>query len=595
VTGRARVAFTDFGLSDVSIDAPVAEFGYDVGSKLKSLEVSAPLNDARKYLYFQFSDKFGVQAGPLEISAPGGQAHTVVLDASDPFFFIRADLSGLGKVGEVLQNVGIGVSRQGLIPFSPANTWGISSVKPLSGQMFLDLSTSLKLPDLPISLDGKGQTVINIDPEGNGQTIFQDPANGLRIGANRQLDISLELIPDVASLSLELGEATFEADLLKSTQSAWVSGVMYPGKSVLGDVLGVVPSNDVKFAGFISHAISNSYFDMAGDSQLQLSKLGALTGLSLSDVPLVSGTFHVAKDGVALSGHTQASFLSSLGVSADATLAAKFPGDPHLRSDWYVKLDGALSVSGVDLSASASARLSSQGAHIDGGWQSPLGQNVHMVGDITQSGIQITGTATTTIPIVSAECTCKLPKLCTQDKLCTQARQCSVTNTCSVANTCNVAKSCKVKCSSNPLKWGSCLKSVVSASQCGVEQISSATVCGTHLVTDYVACGSTMVQDAARCGTELVKCGVEQVQCGTLDAAGSVCGAACDGTIQKDAGQFVGTVTLSIGSNGLSGVVEGDYIVAGKSTHLAGGRVDLTSTPKACITVGGIGEICHEF
>jgi len=518
-----------------------------------------------------------------------------VLDASDPFFFVRADLGGLGKVGELLQNVGIGVSVQGKIPFDPANTWGIKDVKPLSGHMYLDLSGSVKLPDLPISLDGTGDTVVNIDPMGNGETIFKDPANGLRVGGNRQIDMSLELIPDVAALSLELGEATFEADLLKSTQSAWVSGIMYPGKSVLGDVLGVVPSNDVKFAGFISHTISDSYFDMAGESKLELSKLGDLTGLTISDVPLASAKFHVAKDGVAMSGTLQASFLSALGIGAGATLDAKFPGDPHLRNDWYMKLNGGLSVSSVDLSANASAELSARGVHVDGSWQSPLGQSIEMTGDITRSGFLITGTASATIPIAGWDCTCTLPKMCDQDKFCNQAKQCSVPTTCQIANSCNVPRTCSVSCSANPLSWGNCFEQITSAAKCGVDFVANGAVCGYHTVTSAAQCGTHLAYDATLCGVEAVKCGVTQVQCGTIDAAGAVCGAVCDGKIAKALGQFVGTVTLSIGDNGLSGTVEGDYEFNGTKTKLAGGRLDLTSTPKACITIPNVGEACHEF
>jgi hypothetical protein len=595
LTGRARVAFTDFGTDNFKIDAPYAELGYDVGANLKKIEVNAPLTDDRKYLYFEFSDKLGIEAGPLSISAPGGQSHTVVLDASDPYFFVRADLGGLGKIGEVLQDVGIGISRQGLIPFTPKDTWGITNPKPLAGHMYLDMSASMKLPDLPISLDGTGDTVINLDPAGNGDTIFKDPQNGMRIGGNRELDMSLELIPDVAALSLELGEATIEADLLKSTQTAWASGVMYPGKSVLGDVLGVIPANDVKFAGFVSSSISDSYFDMAGESQLELSKLGDLTGLTISDIPLAEGRFHVAKDGVAMSGKVQASFLSALGIGAGATLDGKFPGNPHLRNDWYVNLAGGLSVSGVDLSANASAKLSSGGLHVDGSWQSPLGQSIAMSGDITRDGFQIAGTASATIPVAGWDCTCKLPKMCDQDQYCNQAKQCSVPSTCSIANSCNVPRTCSVSCSANPLSWGNCLKQVTDAAKCGVDYVANGAVCGYHTVTSAAECGTHIVRDATQCGVEAVKCGVTQVQCGTIDAVGAVCGAVCDGKIEKALGQFVGTVHLSIGSDGLSGTVEGDYEFNGSTTKLAGGRLDLTSTPKACITIPSVGEACHEF
>jgi hypothetical protein len=180
--------------------------------------------------------------------------------------------------------------------------------------------------------------------------------------------------------------------------------------------------------------------------------------------------------------------------------------------------------------------------------------------------------------------------------MCSQAKQCTVPNTCQKPRSCSVAKTCKVSCSANPLSWGNCLKQVTDAVKCGTEVVVDGARCGYDTFNDVAHCGGTVVRDSVRCGTEYVKCGVDHVQCGTVSAAGAVCGTVCDGKIERGLGSFTGTVSLSIGTGGLSGSVEGDYEVNGTRTHLAGGRLDLTSTPKACITIpNGLGEFCHEF
>jgi hypothetical protein len=49
-------------------------------------------------------------------------------------------------------------------------------------------------------------------------------------------------------------------------------------------------------------------------------------------------------------------------------------------------------------------------------------------------------------------------------------------------------------------------------------------------------------------------------------------------------------------TDAVSGSVEGDYVVNGTRTHFVGGRLDLASTPKTCITIPNwLGAFCREF
>jgi hypothetical protein len=116
---------------------------------------------------------------------------------------------------------------------------------------------------------------------------------------------------------------------------------------------------------------------------------------------------------------------------------------------------------------------------------------------------------------------------------CEKPKTCNVANSCNVANTCSVAKTCSV------------------AATC---------------------------QTAASCSK--VKTCEQKVTIPDFDY-----------------GTFVGEVTVKIGDSGLYGEVSGQYCTTNNAcTTIASGTIDTSSgTPKACVTVPGLGDFCGQF
>lgn len=546
--GSARVPFPDFGVGDkLELDAPIAELGLAQGKSLKDLK--APLVDDRRYLYFHFSDQLTAKVGPMLVELPAASEHTLVLDHTDPMFFMRASLTGVPGMPLEIKDAGVGFSRQGLMPFKPSNTWGAppssdpkSPALGFSGQMYLELSGGVEIPETPLMLTGESVNVIDLDPARTGRTVFADPENGLRLGANRALGVKLDLIPGTASFELNMADGSLDLSLLKNAQTAFISGVTYPGKSFFNDVVPILPGAEVKVAAVIAKPIADSRFALAGNVSLALSKLGALTGLSLNDVPITDALLTVDKTGLYVHGNASASLLQSLGIGAGATFDAAFPGSAE-ASNWYVDMSGNFTVSGVRLSGTTQAHLDRAGVAVNGRLSTALG-GVAMSGRIDRSGVNLAGSVGVSIPIVAGR-----------------------TET----------------------------QTFVNGAVCGYQTVQSGAICGYETLKGFGACG---VNYAKEC--------LVRHHCSTPTCFGAANSCpdpskplSCPQTVtvpQFNYGTFSGQVQVSIGSNGASGALVGRYCTsAGACQSLPTAAVDVSSS-KACIQIPGLPQaFCTSF
>lgn len=99
VNGTALMPFPTQGfLSHIEVERqPMVSFGVDLGSELGF--TGAPLVAERSYLYFYGNSIFEAGYGAISMTTPGAEL-SMVLDPSDPYFYIGGELIGLGDGGK---------------------------------------------------------------------------------------------------------------------------------------------------------------------------------------------------------------------------------------------------------------------------------------------------------------------------------------------------------------------------------------------------------------------------------------------------------------------------------------------------------------
>ena len=610
--GTVRVPFPAIGfMSDTKVSDPVyASVGYDLGANLTQ-KLDAPLKDERKYLYFTFSAGLSAQIGDMTVSAGNGQSATMTLDVSDPAFFLKASLGGLmGPVDEA----SVGFSIGGHLPFVPENTWGIDeNATTFDGHIWIGGTVNLNDLKLPIAIGGK--TVVNIDPNGDGKTLFTDPAGGFQFGSNSELDLSLEA--GAISMSVPIAKGTIVGKVATDEAWAYYSGNVKAGNGWMPAEVPLKNTATLMSAGHASTHIEESYFKAEGDLSLDAGKLGAWTGIDLNDLALARATLLVDKDGVLVTGTASASFSPYLGMKGDVDAVGYFDGNPQ---GWYVTLDGRLVVSGIDLSADAHARLDQNGLLVNGKFQTPISL-IDMTGSISKGGVDLEGRAEVTIPIVAGKEVLQWV---------TDAAVCGTEAVADAALCGSDTVQDGAKCGYDTVKDAALCGSsyVKDGALCGTSYAQSAAECGSSYITSAAQCGVSVFSDIAHCGWDCVSSLFSSCSCSVANSCNvantctfpnscsvpNTCNIAktCDvpKTCDKvktcethvtvpdfDYGSFKGIVNVKIGTSGLEGGVEGDYCPTGSScTKLAGGRIKVSSgKPEACVDVGGLGEFCAPF
>lgn len=605
--GSCRVPFPDIGfMQGVELgDLAIAAVGWDFGKNIEN--VDAPIKADRKYFYFTFSAGFEAKLNQMTVSTPVNQSVTMTLDPSDPAFFLRASLGGL--MGP-LDEASLGFSIGGHLPFTPENTWGIESqAQGFDGHLWWGGKVNLNVVKLPIAIGGN--TVLDLDPNDDGKTIFEDPAGGMTYASNSELDLSLDA--KLLSFEIPIAQATLIGHLSDSAQYGYFSGKIHAGSDWLSGVLPITQSQTLKVAGHVSSKVEETYFEAQGDYVLDASTLGAWTGLDLDDLAMVQATLDIDKNGVLVQGKASTSLSPVIGLQGDVLGKAFFNGDPN---DWYVTLDGDLEVKGIDLSAQAHAKLDKSGMFVSGRFETPISL-IDMNGTITANHVAIQGSAQVEIPIVAGK---EIVQWVTDAAVCGYE---TVTD----------AAVCGYQTVQNGALCG--YTTMTSVAECGTTTVTSAAQCGTSYVTSGSICGYQTITSGAQCGWDYVSCGwgcvtslfsdctcsqpkscsvPKSCEIANTCQVAATCGVpntcSVPASCQKvkscekkviipdfDYGSVKGIVKVKIGDTGLYGSVEGQYCTtSGSCSTIAGGHIDVSSgAPKACIDVASLGEFCAPF
>lgn len=568
IRGLVRVPMPEIGfLSGFDTPDPLrAEIGLDYGKNLEHL--GAPLAAERRYVFFSYTQGLSASAGPITISAPGAADALLIVDPADPMIYVEGSLFGMGAIGP-LEDVGIGMSLQGLMPFTPLHTLeGRDDIGVFDGHLYV--TGKVPFVRLPLALDGE----MMIDLGGEPDLASTD----LHFGANGILEVSVDFLK-FFHFGFELGSATAVARIAAEDAYAYVSGTLAPDTSWLPSWIPLVPDAEVHVEALLSADLAESYISAEGSYGLGLGSIAERLGLDLTELIAIDAAIDINReDGVWLRGTTSQRFSPLVSYSNEVTVEARFRD----IDDWFINLTGALEIGGIQLSGDAVATISPNGVHIAG--TIALGRShIAVSGELTRDGLRLHGETRIVIDVVAGK---------------------EVVETIVDGAVCGYAI-------------------VTNGAICGYEVVTSGAICGWDLVTSAAKCGYETITSAARCGVETIGCWILPWKWGTCEEPKSCQVAAscevpktctdwdapktctdwsqpleCDQIVtipDFDFGDFVGTVSLTLDSReGLSGSVYGEYCPNdGACVTIAGGRVVIGEHIEACVSLpGDIGEVC---
>jgi hypothetical protein len=327
VAGTVGLELPGFGMFAGAVPSGLmrANVGYNTGAALADLD--APLADDRKYLFFEYDPGFEFESGPMALSSNTPSA-TMVLDPLDPMFYLHGDITGLG-IASPIEEAGIGVSMQGLIPFVPEQTWGISAayLNDFNGHLVIDGVVPVR--NLPLEVEGE---VIFELPTVLQESLLADGGPTLEVPDVSFEDLHELIMPDMGAngtllFSADAGLLNVTLELAHASMRR-VDGVAYfsgrtadrPDMSWFSGIAAVGFQGDFYAAGVLDG--DDSYLVLEGEIDV-----GGF---------VVTGTIRVDRDGVTLE-------VEGVGVSLDARDIAAVVAD----------LNVGLGASGTSLGALA--------------------------------------------------------------------------------------------------------------------------------------------------------------------------------------------------------------------------------------------------
>ncbi len=268
----------------------------------------------------------------------------------------------------------------GGIPFVPETTWGLpEGIGGFRGQILL----ASTIPLSPV-VELEGTVVSYVGQE------------GVELGGNGFVSVSVDLIPGFLSFSFPLGSASAGVRLLANEQASYFSGINHPDLSFLPPQIPFVPAQTSKVAGYVSTLYPEESFIAAyGAFGYDLSGLRAATGLPLNDLDLAKVQMRIDRNGVFARGLSDVSLHPSLATEGSAEVETLV--GIERPEDTYLRMTGSLQVAGFGLSP-AMAEVDGNGLFVSGDFRTPL-SSIRLTGNVTSHGPELTGTAAIVFPL----------------------------------------------------------------------------------------------------------------------------------------------------------------------------------------------------
>ena len=399
----------DFG-QEVELD-----FGIDQGKNLSNLDV--PLVDEKDYVFFKFKNETVLKLGDIALNSGlvPQQKITLAMDPNDPFLYGRingsSELSG-SKYFSSIDNVGIGISTQGNIPFEAdvgllENITISDSDKEVLGAF--DNANLLLRGDIPLK-QFPGVTVGgDIYVSAPMDDVFNGDASGFAFGANGTVTFSTALSDDENSLlsllnaDLKLGQATVGA----SSDGLIVAGIskslsaanLLPDE--IADILGFGQTTETELLAKISaDNISDSSFEFYNDVSFAAPLLKDLGIIKTSSIPIASAYFKIDSDAVSFSAKNRTKMLSG-SASREIDFSGTFPLKEDDWDEWELKIVGRVStgIPGISFDSDATAVLRADKFTIEGKSDFAGLANIKLKGEATRKDLTLTGSSSVKIPL----------------------------------------------------------------------------------------------------------------------------------------------------------------------------------------------------
>ncbi|MCB9723045.1 MAG: hypothetical protein H6748_03250 [Spirochaetaceae bacterium] len=435
-------------------ERPLAAMGFAAGRDLLALEGpigDAPLADERSYFFFEVVARFAAELPPISMQSPGG-AGVVVLDPTDPFFYVAGEVQGLGGDGQEKPDAdasadggsagsadggadasaangdgsapngdpnasadpnadpnaesqpedgddaagiaGFAFSLNGWIPFDPVQTAGVGDRMPSFDGHFFQ-RTSMPLSPLPI--EATGEFVFDLDPDRDGDTPFTPEAFAaspdLAYGINGALDVSIPFLK-FFEFGFPLGDASAAIQVSEDDVRAAFSGLVTDDEFLPGLPVPIRPTGGIQVYGVLaSKDLLHSYIHAEGQMGIDAGALGRMTGVPLGELYSQDAILDITAAGLSLQGST------SVGIHPSVKLAGE-SGFEVFISPWgesRIAIRGNFIIAGEVLE-NAEMVVDRNGVRVNGRFLTS-GYAFEMEGELRGDGYLLAGSAALADPI----------------------------------------------------------------------------------------------------------------------------------------------------------------------------------------------------
>lgn len=298
---------------------------------------------------------------------------------------------------------GVSVDLSAFDPGGCGVGWSIGGFVPFTSWM---PERSIDLPDdfgAHVVVDG----TVPVHPglSLDGEMFYRFDADRAAVWANGELDVGLSFLKGAAEVNLPAIRGTFGFDLTPSTLDLWVtatSGTTAADGSpteLLADLAPIRGSVDIDGELHIAggEVLSTSFLQLAGEVSIAPTPIRTTSDVEVDDLFAADALIRIDHVGLMARGSVSSSPLGALSISGSAQLEFLVPfADP---AETYLEVHGALGLGDTALGADAELRIDRTGAFARGSVDLAGIGGLDVEGWLGPDGFQLTGAAEAVLPI----------------------------------------------------------------------------------------------------------------------------------------------------------------------------------------------------